>query len=33
VILLIGFAAISFLEEVPLRTTPGKAPVHAAAGE
>lgn len=26
----IGFIAISFLEEVPLRTTPGKAPAHAA---
>jgi EmrB/QacA subfamily drug resistance transporter len=28
-----GFVAICFLEEVPLRTTPGKAPVHEAAGE
>jgi MFS family permease len=33
VISVTGFVAISFLEEVPLRTTPGKAPVHEAAGE
>jgi len=33
VIAFIGFIAISFLEEVPLRTTPGKAPAHPAGGE
>jgi EmrB/QacA subfamily drug resistance transporter len=32
VIAFIGFIAISFLEEVPLRTTPGKAPVAEASG-
>jgi hypothetical protein len=33
VIAFIGFIAICFLEEVPLKTTAGKAPVQEAAGE